>query len=146
MGYVESINYSITVIAMGPSCELFINQYTWVVRKIRGHSEYWSQYFQFYGIVLICIFKNNLAIHIWIFIPICKFLNTVLNIFMQWGVGHGALRPFPWCFRYYHTFPLRVWNLNTFFKRYFRVISPTRTLSLNRVSAIFFIYFFCITF
>ena len=49
-------------------------------------------------------------------------------------------------FEYYHTFPQCVLNLNTSLYRHFQVVSPAKTLSLNRVSAIFFIYFFCRTF
>ena len=46
--------------------------------------------------------SNNMELSLFVLlksIPICKFLNKILNIFMQWGVGHGALRQFPWCFR-----------------------------------------------
>ena len=72
---------------------------TRVVRKVRGHSTYSSKSVQQYEIGLIFVLKNHLAIHIWNFIPKCKILNKVFNIFMQWGVGHGALCPFAWRFR-----------------------------------------------
>ena len=48
---------------------------------------------------LICVLKNHLQIHIRNFVQKYKLLNKILNIFMQWGVGHGALRPFTWRFR-----------------------------------------------
>ena len=48
------------------------------------------------NLVLFLVIEDHLAIHIWIVIPKCKLLNKILNIFKQWGVGHGALRPFPW--------------------------------------------------
>ena len=64
--------------------------YTRIVRK-RGHSTYSIESLQ-YEIVLTCVLKNHLAIHIWIFIPKCKLLNEILNFLCS---GSWARRTAP---------------------------------------------------
>ena len=68
----------------------------------------------------------GLLLFVWIFIPIDKFWIKILNILMQFGVGLGALRQFPWGFRL-----LSLFSSMSFYFKYVLVKAFSRSIHLQ---------------